>query len=81
MNYYWITFADGTKGCVGAENEEDARWTCFSLNTSYVESILQIPYPASSILNKDEVSCPPFCYTPEFCSGCSSCPKNPSCSE
>lgn len=78
MPYYWVKFKEHKPGTIRAEDYSDAKVVANEYNDPI--SIKEIPYPASPILD-DSITCPPFCHTPDFCSGCSSCPKNPSCSE
>lgn len=94
MKGYWITFTDGTSGyCQGVDPydavqiaEHVSRKTVKIPNgNKWNPDIPTLPYPATPIIWQFEHpvngKCPPFCYTPSKCAGCTSCPKDGACSE
>ncbi len=81
---HWITFTDGTAGCVESEEGEDPKALAEKARPGKtVQSCNVLPYPSEPRLRTIEHPkhgvCPSFCYRPEICQGRSSCPTNPSC--
>jgi hypothetical protein len=83
-NTYWVQFADGRRGCMTVDPDEDPVAVAKTLGApTHIDSL---PYPAQPILRQRPNPgkyghCPDFCYSPEQCKGRTSCPKNYACSE
>jgi hypothetical protein len=93
---YWVTFDDGSKGCVELQYRDQDLEKLVNDTMRYrkefrkFKSAAMLPYPADPRLithydadwdTDRPVACPSFCYTPEECKGQSSCRKNPCCTE
>ena len=90
---YWITFADGTHGCLETpidyeQSDPDQRRTdmlALATEIKGVEAteIRSLPYPANPRLNRQEHqgsgACPSFCFQPHQCAGRTSCPLRYAC--
>lgn len=74
--YWWITFSDRNGGCVEG-TEDEARLIASKFGT--VLAVERLPYAASPYLHP--IDAPPFCYSPMWCKGRLSCPKQYACSE
>lgn len=94
---FWVTFEDGSSGCVEAPIEHqfksenwDERLSEIGVIASEIKGVAvtkveRLPYPASPRLNPqdwpDYGRCPSFCFSPRECAGSTSCPKRYSCVE
>ena len=91
MNFYWLTFTDGTSACC----EGQSRWDVVNIaealsgkevagDTSYSgldgnENIQSLPYPSRNAIWKFKHPVhgehPSFCMHPAKCAGRTSCPR------
>ena len=85
MKAYWLTFTDGSHGCCEGQNDYDAKKIAEHITGKTVSGAEGLPYPATPIIwqfdHPIHGSTPAFCYTPEECKGCGSCPKSYACTE
>jgi hypothetical protein len=82
MAAYWVTFVGRESACVEGDEKfsvDEATVLATKITGAQVKGIAEIPYPASPQLNPRGI--PPFCYTPDECSGRGACPKPYACSE
>jgi hypothetical protein len=84
MPSFWIHFSRHRAACVEAEDFRDAEQLAFSLTGERPIKMDTLPYPANPRLNQviglSGSPTPTFCYAPDRCAGCSSCPRDPACS-
>lgn len=83
VSSYWVTFEDGSAGCVQARSNEDVDAVATEATGKEVHDVKVLPYPAEPRLRVVEHDrygrSPSFCYRPGECAGRTSCPTNPSC--
>lgn len=89
MNYYWLTFTDGSTGCCQGASPYDAKVIAEKLTGKTVAggqfkdiAAKTLPYPSNPVIwqldHPVNGKCPAFCYSPTKCAGHGSCP-NPRC--
>lgn len=79
---WWITFKDGSAGCINSGAEGEAIAKAERIVAMPVESCKPLPYSAyRQILDKGEPRAMDFCMSPERCAGWLSCPRPYSCTE
>lgn len=76
QNFYWVTFAKRSSGCIEAKDLDEARARARAFDVPV--KLEPLPYPANPRLDVRS-DCPSFCYDPGNCKGRTACPKNPSC--
>jgi len=94
MSAFWITFADGTQGCVefrqeafkpSTEVEVQVRALVETDMQRPVTKVARLPYPAEprliTVYEPGIGACPSFCFHPHKCVGRSSCPRPLSCDD
>lgn len=94
MDGYWITFEDGSSGYCQGQCAFDAvliaekltgKKAKVPLEEKWKPNIPRLPYPAAPIIwqfdHPVNGKTPDFCYSPEKCKGCTSCPQNRSCTD
>lgn len=93
MQGFWITFEDGSQGYCEGHNAYDAKRIAEKLTGKKVKcegsewkpELPILPYPANPVIwqldHPVNGKCPAFCFKPNECKGCSSCPQNYSCTE
>lgn len=94
---WWVTFADGSQGCIEApvghecehswDDKAKSEMLTLAAEIKGVDAtkIEPLPYPAKPRLNPQKHEkfgvIPSFCFTPRECAGRGSCPKRYSCVE
>jgi hypothetical protein len=82
---WWVTFQDGSTGCVEAPTEAKAITLASELQGRPATTAQRLPYPAQPRLNAvsqgDHGPCPSFCWIPRACAGRLSCPRPRSCDD
>jgi len=93
VNGYWITFTDGSKGYCEGQTPRDAVRIAEKLtgktavvgDNKWAPDLKTLPYPATPTIwqfdHPIDGKCPAFCFRPDQCAGCTSCPQNRSCTE
>lgn len=92
MQYYWLTFTDGTQGCCQGASDFDAKLIAEKLTGKTVAggkwkdiAAKLLPYPGDPVIwqldHPVNGKCPVFCYSPSECAGRGSCPKNRACDD
>lgn len=92
MKSYWLTFTDGTEGCCQGQSEYDAKVIAEKLTGKTVAggryhniAAKILPYPAKPVIwqfdHPVNGTCPPFCFQPRQCAGCSACPRPRACDD
>lgn len=79
MALFWVEFSDRPAGTIEAREVHEA--TKIGEGFGKVTVANTLPYPAEPVLFRKELTCPPFCYTPNECKRRTSCPHSYSCSE
>lgn len=77
MEFWWVTFVDGSAGCVAAPNDDEAVRLCFGTG-KLVQRCAILPYPAAPFVlpvQASDLTMPLFCFHPEKCQGHRSCPR------
>ncbi len=92
MNYWWLTFTDGSQACCEGEGPYDAKRIAEKLTGKTVAGgeysdieAKVLPYPAAPVVwqldHPVSGKCPAFCYAPKTCAGHTACPRSRSCTE
>jgi hypothetical protein len=80
MTPWWLTFTDGTHGCVEARTLDIATTKAEDLTGKVVTVGKKLPYLAVPVLYQESTD-PAFCHSPDRCAGRSSCPMDYACTE
>lgn len=92
MKGFWLTFTDGTKGYCQGQSPYDAvqiaeklTGKTVAVDNKWNPTLPSLPYPATPVIwqldHPVHGKTPSFCFRPEQCAGCTSCPQNRSCTE
>ena len=80
MKPFWITFQNGTAGCIMAWSVPDAVYAAEAYTGQTYATCQPLPQAAEPRLGPyDRMQVPSYCKSPQKCAGCVSCPHLTRC--